>query len=78
VLSYCNTVNELCTDLRPVVKANKKMLYEYDFFGRGNGSLMAKNVDVVVVVESCSCYQIFYSLRLCRFSTDRNETFHSY
>jgi len=28
---------------------------------------------------SCSwgpcCYQIFHSLRLCRFSTDRNETF---
>ena len=26
---------------------------------------------------SC-CYQIFDSLRLCRFSTDRNETFHTY
>jgi len=26
---------------------------------------------------SCS-YQIFDSLRLCRFSTDRNETFHTY
>jgi len=23
----------------------------------------------------CCCYQIFHSLRLCRFSTDRNETF---
>ena len=27
--------------------------------------------------ERCSCcYQIFHSLRLCRFSADRNETFH--
>jgi len=26
---------------------------------------------------SC-CYQIFHFLRLCRFSSDRNETFHRY
>ena len=26
----------------------------------------------------CCCYQNFHSLRLCRFSTDRNETFHTY
>jgi len=30
--------------------------------------------------SSSSCYQIFhfFSLRLCRFSTDRNETFYTY
>jgi len=28
---------------------------------------------------SCACcYRIFHSLRLCRFSTDRKETFHTY
>jgi len=32
---------------------------------------------VVGVLVSC-CYHIFDSLRLCRFLTDRNETFHTY
>ena len=27
---------------------------------------------------SCFYYQIFNFLRLCRFSADRNETFHTY
>jgi len=31
----------------------------------------------VLLWGSC-CYQIFISLRLCRFSTDRNEAFHTY
>jgi len=49
-------------------------------FGPGNGSPMATNlvvvVVVVVVVGGPCCYQIVD--RLCRFSTNRNETLHTY
>ena len=38
---------------------------------------MATNV-VFVLVFGVLCYQIFDSLRLCRFSTDPNETVHTY
>jgi len=39
---------------------------------------MASNVVVVVVVLVVIRFSIFNSLRLCRFSTDRNETFYNY
>jgi len=43
--------------------------------GSGNGSPMATNVDLVLGVL---VIRFFNSLRLCCFSTDRNETFHIY
>jgi len=39
---------------------------------------MATNVVVVVVVVAVALVLDFHSLRLWRFSTDRNETFHTY
>ena len=53
------------------------------FFGPGNESPSATNVVlvvvvVVVVVLVFVVIKIFHSLRLCRFSIDRNETFHTY
>ena len=45
------------------------------FFGPGNGSPSATNVVLVVLI--LVIIRFFHSLRLCRFSTDRNETFHT-
>jgi len=55
------------------------------YFGPGNGSPSATNVVAAVVVVVVVVvlflgvnYQIFKVLRLCRFSNDRYETFHTF
>jgi len=49
-----------------------EIIIMYYYFGPGNGSPMATNV--VVVVGFLVVIRFFDSLRLCRFSTDRDET----
>ena len=44
-------------------------------FGPGNGCPMATNVFSCCCCWGSCCYQFFDSLRLCRYSTDHNETF---
>ena len=43
----------------------------------GNKSLMATNAVLVFVLRVFCCYQIFNSLKLCRFSSNFNETFYT-
>ena len=45
--------------------------------GPGNGSPSATNVVLLVILNGVLLSD-FDSLRLCRFSTDRDETFHKY
>ena len=44
---------------------------ELNTFWARNGSPMAMNVVVFVVVGTCYCYQIFNLLKLLHFATDR-------
>ena len=54
------------------------MLVKTGFIGPGNGSPSATSVVLVLVlVLEVVVIRIFNVLRLCRFSTDRYETFHT-
>ena len=49
------------------------IIFYFTIFGCGNGSPLATNVVVLVVVGTC-CYQIFNVLKLLHFAADRNLT----
>jgi len=67
------------TEALPISLTFSGIILTSYFFGPGNVSPMATNVVlvvvvvvVVVVVGVFCCYQIFKSLKLLHFSTDRN------